>query len=367
MNEVEHRWPCAACGADLTFAPGQRRLVCAHCGHAQTIPAPDRGEGEGDGPFQRLIIRGAIVIDGTGAPPAGPTDIVIEGNRIRQIRSAGAPGVQRQRTPQADADHVIDAQGMYVLPGFVDLHGHTGGGQQGTPAEYVYKLWMAHGITTVREPGSGNGVDWTLRSRERSAKNEITAPRVFVYVRPGSGWNGGAIDSPEKARDYVRWAKQKGVDGFKLGSHDPDIMEALLDEAHRVLAPQGRALIIVPNRTGLWSSRDATPFGFGRPYSRRQIEQLLQECGFVVTGHASALFFPPSGKRFWLRSARGLEQLGRRYAPARVGGVLIIEAIRRDTAPTRPGLRAEARRPLRVLEGVPQGGALPAWRKGGMG
>jgi cytosine/adenosine deaminase-related metal-dependent hydrolase len=195
--------------------------------------APDRPPGEGAGPFNRLVIMGANMIDGTGAPMQGPVDIIIEGNRIRQIRSAGAPGVPRQRTPPADADHVIDAQGMYVLPGFVDLHGHTGGGEQGTPAEYVYKLWLAHGITTVREPGSGNGVDWTLRSRARSASNEITAPRVFVYVRPGSGWNGGAIDSPEQARAYVRWAKQKGVDGFKLSSHDPDIMEALLDEARR--------------------------------------------------------------------------------------------------------------------------------------
>lgn len=165
--------------------------------------------------------------------------------------------------------------------------------------------------------------------------------------------------------DEARWPlANDSVDRLVMlhGLETSDHPMALLDEAHRVLAPQGRALIIVPNRTGLWSSRDATPFGFGRPYSRRQIEQLLQECGFVPTGHASALFFPPSGQRFWLRSARGLERLGRRYAPARLGGVLIIEAIRRDTAPTRPGLRAEARRPLRVLEGVPQGGALPAWR-----
>lgn len=137
---------------------------------------------------------------------------------------------------------------------------------------------------------------------------------------------------------------------------------ALLDEAHRVLAPQGRALIIVPNRSGIWSRRDATPFGFGRPYSRGQIEKLLEECGFVPTGHGSALFFPPSAKRFWLRSARSLERLGRRYGPDRLGGVLMIEAIRRDAAPTRPGLRSAVRRPLRVLEGVPQGGALPAWR-----
>ncbi|HSJ08422.1 MAG TPA: hypothetical protein VK928_00875, partial [Longimicrobiales bacterium] len=104
----------------------------------------------------------------------------------------------------------------------------------GTPAEYVYKLWLAHGVTTVREPGSGNGVDWTLRARERSARNEITAPRVFTYIRPGAGWSGGAVDTPEKAREFVRWAKQKGVDGFKLGSHDPDIMTALLDESRKL-------------------------------------------------------------------------------------------------------------------------------------
>jgi imidazolonepropionase-like amidohydrolase len=196
--------------------------------------APARPAGEGAGPFGRLVIMGAILIDGTGAPAQGPVDIVIEGNRIRQVRSAGSPGVARERTPPPGADHVIDATGMYVLPGFVDLHGHTGGAQQGTPAEYVYKLWLAHGVTTVRDPGSGNGVDWTLRSRERSARNEITAPRIHVYVRPGMGWEGGPVDSPEQARAYVRWAKQKGVDGFKLGSHDPDVMEALLDEARRL-------------------------------------------------------------------------------------------------------------------------------------
>jgi imidazolonepropionase-like amidohydrolase len=196
--------------------------------------APNRPTGEGAGPFRRLVIMGANLIDGTGAPMQGPVDIVIEGNRIRQISNSGTPGPARQRTPPAGADHVIDAQGMYVLPGFVDLHAHTGGGQQGTPAEYVYKLWLAHGVTSIRDPGSGNGVDWTLRARDRSGKNEITAPRVFVYVRPGSGWNGGAIDTPEKAREYVRWAKQKGVDGFKLGSHDPDIMQALLDEAKKL-------------------------------------------------------------------------------------------------------------------------------------
>jgi len=194
--------------------------------------SPDRAPGEGEGPFERLIIRGATVVDGTGAPAQGPMDIVIENNRIVSIQNVGSPGVpiREARRPQ-NATREIDAHGMYVLPGFIDVHAHQGGVPQGTPAEYVHKLWMGHGVTTIRDPGSGNGVGWTLEESRRSAANEIVAPRIFVYVRPGSGWDCGPINTPETAREYVRWAAGRGVDGFKLGSYDPDIMAALIDEA----------------------------------------------------------------------------------------------------------------------------------------
>ncbi len=94
-------------------------------------PAPDRGPSEGEGPFPRIIIRGATVIDGTGAPAQGPMDIVIEGNRIVELRNVGSPGapLPPDRRPQT-AGKEIDATGMYVLPGFVDLHGHEGGSPQ---------------------------------------------------------------------------------------------------------------------------------------------------------------------------------------------------------------------------------------------
>src|SRR5690606_132407 len=104
-------------------------------------PSPARQPGEGEGPFERLIIRGATMIDGAGAPPQGPVDIVIEGNRIVDVRSVGYPGVPiDERRRPTGATKEIDATGMYVMPGFIDLHVHAGG-EPKNPPEYAYKLW----------------------------------------------------------------------------------------------------------------------------------------------------------------------------------------------------------------------------------
>src|SRR5215510_2620515 len=95
-------------------------------------PGPDRRSGEGEGPFERLVIRGATMVDGAGAPPIGPVDIVIENNRIREIRSVGYPKVPiREAGRPAKGTKEIDATGMYVMPGLVDCHAHIGGAAQG--------------------------------------------------------------------------------------------------------------------------------------------------------------------------------------------------------------------------------------------
>jgi imidazolonepropionase-like amidohydrolase len=190
-------------------------------------------ERHGEGPYERLVIRGATMVDGTGAPPRGPVDIVVEGDRIVDVRVRSAPDMPEELTGTAGGgDRVIDARGMWVLPGFVDMHAHLHGDREWTPPDYVWKLWLAHGITTVRDPGSGSGLEWTLRMRDRSARGEIPAPRIFAYAFAGSGWDRGPLDSPAKAREWVRWLAEQGADGIKIrDTYDPDVARAILDEA----------------------------------------------------------------------------------------------------------------------------------------
>jgi hypothetical protein len=182
--------------------------------------APDRRTDEGKGPFKTLAIRNVMLIDGSGAPPAGPMDVIVSGNRISSVRSAGTPGLPQRAARGPQADHEIDGTGMYLMPGFVDLHVHAGGAPKNEEAEYAYKLWLAHGVTTVRGVSLGPNA-WSVREKERSAKNEIVAPRIYNYQRPGSGWDGGSVDTPDKAKAYVEWAAKNGVDGLKLGADRP--------------------------------------------------------------------------------------------------------------------------------------------------
>lgn len=194
--------------------------------------APAR-DGQGDGPYERLILRGVTLISGEGAPPQGPVDIVIKNDRIVNVVSVGYPGVpiKSDSRPKAGAnDRELDLEGKYVLPGFIDMHGHIGGSAEGIPAEYVLKLWLAHGITTVREPGSFNGLDWTKWHQQQAEKNTIVSPRIIPYAGFGMGAE-SPIFGPNQARDWVRGIKKQGAAGIKFFGATPKVMAAALDEA----------------------------------------------------------------------------------------------------------------------------------------
>lgn len=274
---------------------------------AAAIPAaPDRNEG--DGPYERLILRGGTVISGTGAPPVGPVDVVIEGNRIVDIVNVGYPGLPidpKMRPTANDNARELDVSGMYILPGFIDMHGHLGGAEQGTPAEYVLKLWLAHGITTVREPGSGNGLDWTLQHKRRSARNEITAPRLHAYAFWGMGHD-GPITTPEMAREWVEDVADKGGDGIKFFGAPPKILQAALDEAeqqglgtamHHAQLDVTRANVIDTARWGL----DSMEHWYGLPeamFTDRVIQDYPADYNYLNEYHR----FGEAG-RLWEQAA----------------------------------------------------------------
>ena len=67
-------------------------LLIGQSNRETLIPGSDRSEGQG--PFKRMVIRGATMINGNGSPPVGPVDIVIEKNRITEVKSVGYPGVE---------------------------------------------------------------------------------------------------------------------------------------------------------------------------------------------------------------------------------------------------------------------------------
>ncbi len=199
------------------------------------VEAPDRPAGEGIGPYKRLIIRGATMIDGTGSPPIGPVDIVIAGNRIESIKSVGNPGVPiRDEGRPAKGDYEIDAHGSYVLPGFIDSHSHIGNGLWGLPTgtmppmEYIFKLWLSHGITTSREVSCGMGLDYTLKQAKKLAANKATGPRLLPYCAfPAS------ISDPKKARAWVKELKKNGASGIKVFGGNPTALTAMFDEAKK--------------------------------------------------------------------------------------------------------------------------------------
>jgi SAM-dependent methyltransferase len=143
----------------------------------------------------------------------------------------------------------------------------------------------------------------------------------------------------------------------------------LLDEIWRVLAPQGQAIFIVPNRSGLWARRDVTPFGFGRPYSFGQLEAILARHRLAPERHAAALYAPPSHRRFWLQTAQLWERLGRRFDPHLVAGALLMEVTKQVFARPQSGAKAAVRSPLDMFGGIarpkpePVSGRLTAARE----
>lgn len=185
--------------------------------HAQQPEEQQIAPAEHGRRYDRLLIRNVYVIDGNGTPTRGPLNIVVEGDRITSV-GGGARG---------NFDAVIEGEGRYLLPGLINMHAHLqdSRGNMEMPFQYQFNLWLACGITTVRDVGSD--YQKAERLREESNRGEITAPRIFIYMRAGG-------NTPEEARESVRQVKKAGADGVKIFGMDKAPMAALMDEAKKL-------------------------------------------------------------------------------------------------------------------------------------
>ncbi|MBY0504153.1 MAG: amidohydrolase family protein [Bryobacteraceae bacterium] len=168
---------------------------------AQTLPEHGRRPA-------RLVVRNALVIEGNGTPASGPRDIFVEGDTITQILPSRAASANQ---PAGTA--VIDAGGRYVIPGLINAHGHIQDERAGLKMapEYQLKLWLASGITTVRDLGSDFAKSAALRDQSRLG--QVAAPRFFLYrvfSQPPMP------NTPEEARERIRLYKREGADGREI-------------------------------------------------------------------------------------------------------------------------------------------------------
>lgn len=140
-------------------------------------------------------------------------------------------------------------------------------------------------------------------------------------------WPSHAPNRTVLTEDHILPFAEQSIDRLVMvhAIESAEYLRELMQEAWRVLRPNGRVLLIVPSRSGVWARSDKTPFGFGRPYSMKQMRALLRDLQFVIERHERALYFMPSHNRFHLALAGIVEKIGARLLP-QLGGVILVEA-----------------------------------------
>jgi cytosine/adenosine deaminase-related metal-dependent hydrolase len=199
--------------------------------------------------YSSLVIRDAMLINGRGTPAFGPVDLVVERDTIADVVHVDPVSLNRYPPgwERPEGDHVIDAEGMYVIPGMVDMHAHVPFNEATCgprPSEYAYKLWLAHGVTTLRTCGFGTD-EKLLDHRRLSEENELVAPRLVVL----GSWP-PEVSTPEEAREQVHRFKELGVDGIKIiprPNVGPEVLYAMGEEVREVGLRAGIAIHIPQN------------------------------------------------------------------------------------------------------------------------
>lgn len=215
----------------------------------------------------------------------------------------------------------------------------------------VEEAWSdVHGLDVL---GLGYATPF-LDGLPRSARRVVAAMPAAQGVEawPAGGRNlaclvdEGALAMPNALFDRILLAH---------GLEESDDPLSLLREVWRVLAPSGRVIIVAASRLGVWSDAEQTPFGHGRPYTRRQLEALVREAELEPLAWSRALYLPPVG--WTARWAEGFEQIGSRLWP-QFSGILLLEAVKQTFAVKPRQELARRRRPTGALKPVTAGPLL---------
>ncbi|TKV70783.1 amidohydrolase family protein [Rhizobium sp. AU243] len=283
------------------------------------LPALERAttRSRGDGPHPYIKLTNAKILDGTGAPSWGPADVIIENGHITALAKSGKAKPQNESLA-ADDFLVIDCTGKFLTPGFVDCHAHIGApfhaknGPQPS-ADYVYKLWLAHGVTTVRETGCFNGLSWTLQQKVAAEEHGIDAPRILAYAPfPATTDYVKSLNTPEQAVAWVRAVKEAGGDGVKFFGAPPSIMKAALEACtelglrsccHHAQLAVGR---MNPLQTAQWGL-SSTEHSYGIPETMLE-DQTLQAFPEDYDYGDEYLRFSAAGQTFMQAAKPGSEK-----------------------------------------------------------
>jgi SAM-dependent methyltransferase len=241
---------------------------------------------------------------------------------------------------------VLDLRAFYASP--------LGAAARAMVGRKVTEAWGdAHGLDVL---GIGYATPYfdALRPRARRVVAAMPATQG-VEVWPGERGNLAFLG------DEFAWPLPNALFDRILCVHaleeSPEALE-LLREAARVLAPSGRLIVAVAARNGLWSNAEATPFGHGRPYTRRHLEAQLREADLEPSGWTRALYVPPF--RWAARWADTFEAVGARLWP-NFSGVILMEAVKQTFAVKPKGSRARVRVFVPAALPAPVGGAPARW------
>jgi imidazolonepropionase-like amidohydrolase len=185
-----------------------------------------------------IILEGATVIDGTGDLPKPNTTIVINESRIAYLSSDTANNYDLNFSA---AKNVINLTGKYIIPGLFDMHAHVANVRKNSynqnESEYMLRMLLTHGVTTIRNPGGST--EQSVALRENVSEGKIVGPQIFTA---GQLLNTPQIPVPfverqvqteQDVRQEVRTQAAVGVDYVKLYvGLTPELVQAAINEAH---------------------------------------------------------------------------------------------------------------------------------------